>query len=92
VSARTIERPVRQELEEAAGRIRDVVVHTPLVPLHAHGLDPRILLKPEILQPAGSFKIRGIYHAVLRLADEDRRRGLSTVSAGNTAKALAWCG
>ena len=92
MSARTIERPVRQELEAAAGRIRDVVVHTPLVPLHAHGGDPRILLKPEILQPAGSFKIRGIYHAVLRLADEQRRRGLSTVSAGNTAKALAWCG
>ena len=92
MSARTIERPVRQELEAAAGRIRDVVVHTPLVPLHAHGSDPRILLKPEILQPAGSFKIRGIYHAVLRLADERRRRGLSTVSAGNTAKALAWCG
>jgi threonine dehydratase len=44
------------------------------------------------LQPAGSFKIRGIYHAVSRLSDEDRRRGLSTVSAGNTAKALAWCG
>ena len=87
VSARTIERPVRQELEAAAGRIRDVVVHTPLVPLHAHGGDPRILLKPEILQPAGSFKIRGIYHAVARLSEAERRRGLSTVSAGNESYA-----
>ncbi len=57
-----------------------------------HDHERRILLKPEILQPAGSFKIRGIYHAVSQLSDEDRRRGLSTVSAGNTAKALAWCG
>src|SRR5260221_384679 len=85
-------RPGRPDTEAAAARIRDVLVATPLVPLHAHGSDPRILIKPEILQPAGSFKIRGIYHAVLRLAEAARRRGLSTVSAGNTAKALAWCG
>jgi threonine dehydratase len=95
--AKPIERPGRSEIEAAAARIRDVLVPTPLVPLHAHGPreiegDLRILLKPEILQPAGSFKIRGIYHAVLRLGDDARRRGLSTVSAGNTAKALAWCG
>lgn len=86
-----VERPGRAEIEAAARRIREVVVPTPLVPLHAkeeHGL----LLKPEILQPAGSFKIRGVFHAVQRLSAEERGRGLSTVSAGNTAKALAWCG
>ncbi len=90
-STKTVERPSRAELEAAAERVRDVVVRTPLVALHAHGVEPEILLKPEILQPAGSFKIRGIYHAALRLGDAARRRGLSTVSAGNTAKALAWC-
>lgn len=89
---KTIERPSRSEIESAAARIRDVLVPTPLVSLHAHGIEAEILIKPEILQPAGSFKIRGIYHAVLRLGDDLRRRGLSTVSAGNTAKALAWCG
>jgi threonine dehydratase len=87
-----IEKPSLAEIEAAHARIRDVVVHTPLVPLHGHGSEAEILLKPEILQPAGSFKIRGIYHAALRLGDEKRRAGLSTVSAGNTAKALAWCG
>src|SRR5260221_6357895 len=85
-------RPGRPDTEAAAARIRGGLVATPLVPPHAPGSDPRILIKPEILQPAGSFKIRGIYHAVLRLAEAARRRGLSTVSAGNTAKALAWCG
>jgi threonine dehydratase len=90
--AQPIERPTRPEIEAAAARIRDVLVTTPLVPLHVHGSDRRILIKPEILQPAGSFKVRGIFHAVLRLTDERRSRGLSTVSAGNTAKALAWCG
>jgi threonine dehydratase len=87
---KTIERPTLAEIESAAKRIASVIVHTPLVELHAHDAD--ILLKPEILQPAGSFKIRGIYHAALRLDDARRRAGLSTVSAGNTAKALAWCG
>jgi threonine dehydratase len=86
-----VERPGRAEIEAAAELVRAVVVRTPLVPLETHGRDPGILLKPEILQPAGSFKIRGIYHAVARLGDTARRAGLSTVSAGNTAKALAWC-
>lgn len=90
-SQRTVERPRLEEIESAAAAIRDVVVHTPLVPFHGHG-DARILLKPEILQPAGSFKIRGIYNAVRKLDADRRARGLSTVSAGNTAKALAWCG
>lgn len=88
-----IERPTPAEIEAARERIRDVTVRTPLISLEAgRGSDARLLLKPEILQPAGSFKIRGILHAVLRLSDAERRRGLSTVSAGNTAKALAWCG
>lgn len=91
-AAQPIARLDRSEFEAAAARIRDVLVPTPLVPLHAHGNGGEILLKPEILQPSGSFKIRGIHHAVSRLGEEERRRGLSTVSAGNTAKALAWCG
>jgi threonine dehydratase len=51
-----------------------------------------ILLKLETLQPVTNFKIRGVFNAVAMLADEDRARGLSTVSAGNTAQALAWTG
>jgi threonine dehydratase len=83
-----LEAPSRAEIEAARERLRGVVVRTPLVALHGH---EDVLLKPEILQPAGSFKLRGVWHAVARLAPERRARGLSTVSAGNTAKALAWC-
>lgn len=86
------ERANRAEFEAAAARLRGIAVRTPLVPLRGTGEDSGILLKPEVLQPSGSFKIRGVYHAVARLPEEVRRRGLSTVSAGNTAKALAWCG
>lgn len=78
------------EVEAAFDVLRGVALRTPLVPYGTGDL--RILLKPEIHQPAGCFKIRGIFHAVARLAEEERARGLSTVSAGNTAKALAWVG
>ncbi len=39
-----------------------------------------------------SFKIRGVFNAVASLSPEERAKGLSTVSAGNTAQALAWVG
>ncbi len=86
--------PRTEEIRAAAQRLQGVALRTPLVPLHGGGGDgaSRILLKPEILQPTGSFKVRGVFNAVARLPDERRRAGLCTVSAGNTAQALAWCG
>ena len=81
-----------EEIRNAAERMRAIVVHTPLVPLHSYDDRRDILLKPEIHQPVTSFKIRGVFNAVASLDPKDRARGLSTVSAGNTAQALAWCG
>ncbi len=86
-----IEPPSLAEIHEAAVRSHRVVVRTALVPLHVFGEPVAIFLKPEIHQAVGSFKIRGIHNAVASLAAADRARGLSTVSAGNTAQALAWC-
>ncbi len=84
-----IDRPTKAEVEAAAEVLRDVVLRTPLVPLHAC---EDAWIKPEIHQAAGCFKVRGIFHAVARMDEATRARGLSTVSAGNTAKALAWTG
>jgi threonine dehydratase len=84
--------PSLEEIRAAAAGFAGVVARTPLVPLHDPHQDTGILLKVEIHQPVTSFKIRGVYHAVASLTDEERARGLSTVSAGNTAQALAWCG
>ncbi len=76
---------------EAAGRgLCDVLVPTPLLRFGADG--DELLLKPEALQVGGSFKIRGVFHAVAEMDPELRAGGISTVSAGNTAQALAWCG
>jgi len=49
-----------------------------------------IFLKPEVLQPIGSYKIRGVYNWVAKLSPEDRRRGISTLSAGNMALAVGY--
>ncbi|NIS69369.1 MAG: pyridoxal-phosphate dependent enzyme, partial [Proteobacteria bacterium] len=66
-----------------------MIVRTPLIPYRGEDNDARILLKPEILQAVNSFKVRGVFNAVASLSAEERARGVSTVSAGNTAQALA---
>ena len=91
-SVAAIRPPTLDEVNDAASRLADVVVRTPLVPLHSYKQDATIQLKPEIHQPVGSFKIRGVFNAVAALGADARKRGISTVSAGNTAKALAWSG
>jgi threonine dehydratase len=46
-------------------------------------------LKLELLQPTGSFKVRGFFAAALALPPEQLELGLMTVSAGNGALACA---
>ena len=84
--------PRIEEVRAAAERLRGVVVRTPLVALHAFDGRSDVLLKLEIHQPVTSFKIRGVLNAVACLTPRQREAGLSTVSAGNTAQALAFCG
>lgn len=71
----------------AAERARPFVRTTPVVPLEGA---PNRWLKLELLQPTGSFKVRGFAAAALALPEERRRAGLRTVSAGNGAAACAW--
>ncbi len=48
-----------------------------------------VLLKQEHLQRTGSFKIRGAYNHIVRLAPEVRERGVVAASAGNHAQGVA---
>jgi len=50
----------------------------------------RVLLKAELLQKTGSFKPRGVLNRLAALTQEERRRGVIGVSAGNHAQALAF--
>ncbi|MFK3981649.1 threonine/serine dehydratase [Micromonospora sp. NPDC050397] len=75
------------DVREAAVRIAGRVVRTPLLPL---GWDSGLWLKPESLQPVGSFKLRGATNAVALLSDAERARGVVTHSSGNHGQALAY--
>jgi threonine dehydratase len=76
------------EIRAAAARLAGVAVRTPLVPFP--GADPRLLLKPESLQPTGSFKLRGAYTAISALPADVRARGVVAHSSGNHAQAVAY--
>ena len=49
-----------------------------------------IFLKLENMLPVGSFKMRGASYKISQLSDEQKRRGVLAVSAGNHAQGVAW--
>jgi len=83
-------RPTLEEFRKASQRIKGVAIRTQLIPLRWYDEDPQILLKPEMLQPIGSYKIRGVYNWVKKLSPEQREKGISTASSGNMAQAVAY--
>src|ERR1700722_6209462 len=76
------------EIQEAAGLLTDVTVRTPLVPVPR--LHPDLLIKPESLQPTGSFKLRGAYTAISWAGRQARERGGIAHSSGNHGHAVAY--
>src|SRR6202795_3729144 len=75
-------------IDDARKYVYEAAIRTPLVRLNYDG-PCDIYLKLECLQPTGSFKIRGAYNAVRLLPEDERRRGVWTVSAGNAAQGVA---
>jgi threonine dehydratase len=77
------------QFAEARERIRCAALHTPLVRLTSV-TDTVAYVKPESLQPIGSFKLRGAYNAVASLAEAQRKRGVITYSSGNHGQGVAY--
>jgi threonine dehydratase len=79
--------PTLDDVRDAAVRLRDVAVRTPL--LESEALNAlaggRLLLKAEPLQRTGSFKIRGAYNTISRLGG----RPVVAYSSGNHAQGVA---
>ena len=81
-----------QTVFAARGRLRG---HIPVSPLRrsewlssATGAD--VWLKLESVQVTNSFKIRGAWNAVARLAERDPHAAIVTASAGNHGRAIAF--
>ena len=88
----SIKHPISlNDIQEAAKRLKGII--RPTVMLNAGWLERQIgspvSLKPENLQRAGSFKIRGAYNLMSQLSDADRKKGVIAASAGNHAQGVA---
>jgi len=86
--------PVRQiqlsEVHAARERIAKTIVRTPLIRLELGPEFPDIRLKLENLQPINAYKLRGAANAVAMLSEEERKRGVWTISAGNAGQGVAY--
>jgi threonine dehydratase len=78
------------EIREARYRIADTIIRTPLVKLELGSGFPDIRLKLENLQPINAYKLRGAANAVAMLSEEERKRGVWTISAGNAGQGVAY--
>jgi threonine dehydratase len=79
-------------VETAAEILRPVVRRTELEhsPRLSGIVGAPVLLKRENRQITRSYKVRGAYHLISGLTDEERARGVVCASAGNHGQGLAW--
>src|SRR6058998_106558 len=83
------------EIKEAQARLRGIAVRTELLQSQllqdgSANDNRKLYLKPENLQPIGSFKLRGAYNKIASLSDEERHRGVISYSSGNHAQGVAY--
>ncbi len=82
--------PSLQQIQQAAQRVSQWAVRTPLVRLNADDAPAEVYLKLENLQPIGAFKIRGAGNAMDQIDPSRLAHGVYTASAGNMAQGVAW--
>jgi threonine dehydratase len=77
-------------IRDAATAVYRAAIRTPLVRVELPDGSPELYLKLEVLQPIGSFKIRGAYNVIRQLDAATLEQGVWTVSAGNAAQGVAF--
>jgi threonine dehydratase len=80
------------DVHRARERIRERLHRTPL--LRSATLSDQVgadvRFKAELFQRTGSFKPRGVLNKLATLTDDEKQRGVISISAGNHAQALAY--
>ena len=81
-----------QDIFRARQTIDPLVRRTPLIKSERLGehVESSVYLKLETLQKTGTFKVRGAANKILNLSDDERARGVITVSTGNHGRAVAY--
>ena len=77
---------------EARERMRTVTNDTKIIysEVFSEETGHEVYIKPENLQRTGSFKLRGAYNKIMKLSDEEKKRGVIASSAGNHAQGVAY--
>jgi len=80
------------DVYRARERIGDRLHRTPLLgsATLSEQIGADVRFKAELFQRTGSFKPRGVLNKLATLTDEEKRRGVISISAGNHAQALAY--
>lgn len=80
------------DFEKAYELISSLLPPTPLVKNEwlSNKYQANVYLKLESLQPVGSFKCRGAANKIFNLTEEEKKKGVVAVSAGNHAQGVAW--
>ena len=87
--------PTLGHLQKAYAVTRQATQITPLLDSAALARETgaaRAFVKPESLQWAGSFKVRGAYWRLKQLSPDEAKRGVVAYSSGNFAQGLAAAG
>lgn len=88
--------PSLDEIRATRARIDPYIVRTPVWRWQSEtvkelvGTEGEVWLKLELFQKTGTFKPRGAVYTLLQLGEEGRARGVTAVSAGNHAIAVAY--
>ncbi|QDZ09125.1 threonine/serine dehydratase [Sphingomonas panacisoli] len=75
-------------MRDAAAKIAAILPPTPLFTHEFNGIT--VSFKAESLQPIGAFKLRGAWHRLTALDEDQRRKGVVAFSSGNHAQGVAW--
>src|SRR5213075_3079232 len=80
------------DVHRARERIGDRLHRTPLLrsATLCERVGAEVVFKAELFQRTGAFKPRGVLNKLATLSDEEKRRGVISISAGNHAQALAY--
>jgi threonine dehydratase len=81
-----------KRIEEARETLRGIIHPTPVIysEYFSQMSDNEVYIKPENYQKTGAFKIRGAYHRISKLTEEERACGVICSSAGNHAQGVAY--
>jgi threonine dehydratase len=80
------------DVKRAAATIAGQVLRTPCVPAPrlSELTGATVFVKHENMHPTGAFKERGAVNKLASLTEDERRRGVIAMSAGNHAQAVAY--